>query len=342
MLNDYISHEHRHNDNIPAMKKLYSTRRIPPDERLTFWSKQSSNQLFPMEVETDEYGGQTFFGTMVSQQAGPVTIYEIKAQAHNVHHPIPTGPSDEQTFIVVMVQVLGESHVSQGGHNVVLKPGDITLIDSAREFELRFPEPVKVFLLQVPWDAIHQDLISPQRITGLAIPGGEGIGCVVSNFLITFIKQAPRLSQPEASSLTRSLIETLNIAALSYLDKSARESTGCRAFQLHQIRLYLEEHLRETDLSVEQIAEAHGITERYLHKLFEAEGVSVSRLIWLRRLERCKRDIENSYFSGKSITEIAYSWGFSSSSHFSRIFKERFGKSPRDIRAAAAKQSAGV
>jgi AraC-like DNA-binding protein len=324
------------------MKQSYSTRGVPPDKRLTYWSNQSSNLLFPMEVETDEYGGQAFFGAMVSQQVGPVTIYEIKAQAHNVHHPKPTDPSDKQTFIVVMVMALGEGHVAQGGHNVVLNPGDITLLDSARGFDLRFPEPVKVSLLQVPWDAIRQDLISPQRITGLAIPGGEGIGCVVSNFLRTFIQQAPRLSLPEASSLTRSLIETLNTAALSYLDKSARESTDGRAFQLHQIRLYVEEHLRETDLSVEKIAEAHSITERYLHKLFEAERISVGRLIWERRLERCKRDLEHPYFAGKSITEIAYSWGFSSSSHFSRVFKERFRKSPREIRAAAIHKFSGA
>lgn len=324
------------------MKQSYSTRRIPPDERVTFWSQQSSNLLFPMEVETDEYGGQKFFGAMVSQQVGAITIYEIKAQAHNVHHPQPIGPSNEQTFIVVMVQAQGKGHIAQGGNNVVLNPGDITLIDSARGFDLRFPEPVKVFLLQVPWDAIRQDLISPQRITGLSIPGGEGIGCVVSNFLRTFIQQAPSLSLPEVGSLTRSLIEILNTASLSYLDKSARESTDCRAFQLHQIRLYVEEHLREIDLSVEKIAEAHGITERYLHKLFEAEEISVGRLIWERRLERCKRDIENPYFSGKSITEIAYSWGFSSSSHFSRVFKERFSKSPREIRTAATDKSSGA
>jgi len=322
------------------MKISYSTNKVSPDERVTFWSQQSSKLLFPLEVETNEYAGRKFFGTMVSQQVGTATIYEIKAEAHNVRHPLPASPIDNQSFIVIMLQAQGKSHIAQGGNNVVLNPGDITLLDSARGFDLRFPEPVKVFLLQMPWDSIRQDLISPRRIAGLAIPSSDGIGCVVSSFLKTFIQQAPDLSLPEVGSLTRSLIEILNTAALSYLDKSARESTDCRAFQLHQIRLYVEEHLREAGLSVEKIADAHGITKRYLHKLFEAEEMSVGRLIWERRLERCKRDIENPYFSGKSITEIAYSWGFSSSSHFSRVFKERFRKSPREIRTIAIHESA--
>lgn len=324
------------------MKLSYSTRRIPPEERLASWIEKSSSLLFPMDVEIDEYDHKPFFGSMVSQQVGAVKIHEFKAQAHNVSHTTPTGPNDEQTYIVVMFQAQGTGHISQGGHNVVLNQGDLTLIDSSREFQLRFPEPVKVFLLQMPWDSIRQDLISPKRVTGLAIQGDKGIGFVATNFLKAFIQQAPDLSLPEVNSLTRSLIETLNIAALSYLDKSARESTDCRAFQLHQIRLFIEEHLRDSDLTVEKIAEAHGITERYLHKLFETEGVSAGRLIWERRLERCKQDIENPYFSGKSITEIGYSWGFSSSSHFSRVFKERFHKTPREVREAAKLKSSAA
>ena len=35
---------------------------------------------------------------------------------------------------------------------------------------------------------------------------------------------------------------------------------------------------------------------------------------------------------GRSITEIAFAWGFSSPKHFSRIFRARYGASPRDWR----------
>ncbi len=319
-----------------ANKESYSTKKIPLRKRLDYWREQTGNVLFPMEFDTEEYGGQKFFGAMVSQRVGSITIHEVKAQAHNVHHAKPIGLSAESPYIVVILQALGEGYVSQGGHDVVLHPGDFTLVDTRKAFDLKFPGPMKEFLVQIPWDAIRQDLISPDRIAGLAIQGSKGIGLVASTLLSSFIKEAPSLNPPEVSSLTRLIIEILNTAALSYLDESARESSGCQAYQLHQIRLYLKEHLREADLTAAKIAEAHGITRRYLHKLFVAEGISVGRLIWESRLERCRRDLENPYFSGKSITEIAYSWGFSSSSHFSRIFKERFHKSPREIRAAAA------
>ena len=39
--------------------------------------------------------------------------------------------------------------------------------------------------------------------------------------------------------------------------------------------------------------------------------------------------------TGRTLTEIAYSWGFSDFSHFSRCYKEKFGCSPKHDRAAA-------
>jgi AraC-like DNA-binding protein len=35
----------------------------------------------------------------------------------------------------------------------------------------------------------------------------------------------------------------------------------------------------------------------------------------------------------RSVSEIAYHWGFNDAAHFSRTFKARFGMSPRDARS---------
>jgi AraC-like DNA-binding protein len=39
--------------------------------------------------------------------------------------------------------------------------------------------------------------------------------------------------------------------------------------------------------------------------------------------------------SHRSIAELAYQVGFSHPSHFSRLFKRRFGMTPRDLRASS-------
>ncbi|MEE8428524.1 MAG: helix-turn-helix domain-containing protein, partial [Gammaproteobacteria bacterium] len=52
-------------------------------------------------------------------------------------------------------------------------------------------------------------------------------------------------------------------------------------------------------------------------------------------LEGCKRQLADSTWLNHSITEIAFNWGFNSSAHFSRVFKEQYGINAREYRKQA-------
>src|SRR5581483_2092631 len=89
-------------------------------------------------------------------------------------------------------------------------------------------------------------------------------------------------------------------------------------------------------LTPAQIAAATGISVRHLHRLFGDRGCTVAEWIWQQRLDRCRTDLYHSQASGRSITEIAFSWGFSDSAHFSRCFRKTFGLSPREFKSRAS------
>jgi transcriptional regulator GlxA family with amidase domain len=74
---------------------------------------------------------------------------------------------------------------------------------------------------------------------------------------------------------------------------------------------------------------------RYLHQLFRLMDMSASEWLWLRRLQRCHDLLSAPRHAAQSITEIAYSMGFSSSSHFSNLFRAQFGLRPSDVRGAS-------
>ena len=71
-----------------------------------------------------------------------------------------------------------------------------------------------------------------------------------------------------------------------------------------------------------------GISVRYANTLLSAEGSSLERYILNRRLERCRRALEDPRHAHRTIGEIAFAWGFSDLSHFARRFKAKFGVSP--------------
>jgi AraC-like DNA-binding protein len=80
------------------------------------------------------------------------------------------------------------------------------------------------------------------------------------------------------------------------------------------------------------VAAAHHISTRCLQKLFAAAGITVAGCIKERRLERCRHDLEDPSLLRDSIGTICARHGYIDSAHFSRLFKQRYGLSPRAFR----------
>lgn len=70
---------------------------------------------------------------------------------------------------------------------------------------------------------------------------------------------------------------------------------------------------------------------------FDGKTGSVSSYLWKRRVVQCAAALKNPQEMHRSITDIALSWGFSSSSHFSRVFRSTLGVSPRSYRAGSTR-----
>ena len=84
-------------------------------------------------------------------------------------------------------------------------------------------------------------------------------------------------------------------------------------------------------LSLMDLAAAAGVSRQYLLKLFRNHrGTSPIRYLYQRRLCVAARQLTH---TGLSIKEIAEYCGFANEFHFSRKFKETYGKSPRAWRS---------
>jgi acetamidase/formamidase/AraC-like DNA-binding protein len=111
-------------------------------------------------------------------------------------------------------------------------------------------------------------------------------------------------------------------------------AAGMRAALLERIFQTIEMRLSEPDLNLHQISAEHGVSPRYLQKLFESVDDSFGHYVKLRRLERCRLDLHSPLHAQKSISDILFQWGFNDSASFSRAFREQYGVSPREYRKA--------
>jgi AraC-like DNA-binding protein len=94
------------------------------------------------------------------------------------------------------------------------------------------------------------------------------------------------------------------------------------------------ENLVANDLSVQTVASHHGLTARYIHMLFEGEGMTFSSFVLEQRLLLAWRMLRSTHYNHMSISGIALAVGFSDVSHFNRSFRRRFGASPGEFRNA--------
>lgn len=85
----------------------------------------------------------------------------------------------------------------------------------------------------------------------------------------------------------------------------------------------------QTAITITDVAEHAGISERYLRKLF-AQHLNLSPLDYLNQI-RINKSIELLRNTEKSVKEICFACGFKSPQYFSRIFKQQTGVSPREV-----------
>ena len=130
----------------------------------------------------------------------------------------------------------------------------------------------------------------------------------------------------------------IEVLALT-LDETAGDDqqvrTAVRAGHLRRAEQVIRKHLSNPALSPDLVADACGISKRYLHELFGDTNQTVSQFIREERLIAARDLIRSS--PGLSMAEIAYRYGFCDQAQFSRLFKARFGMSPSEWRRALSR-----
>ena len=159
------------------------------------------------------------------------------------------------------------------------------------------------------------------------------MGALFTSLLLSVSAHADELPSQVGGQVGVSVLELL---ATALAEQAGRvRPTLPREAQLLRAQRYITDHLANPDLTPRTVAEALGLSVRYLQLLFQAEQTSVFRWILERRLDLAARLLTDPRQLSRSITNIAFAAGFKDSAHFSRVFKDRYGLGPRGYRQDA-------
>jgi YesN/AraC family two-component response regulator len=97
---------------------------------------------------------------------------------------------------------------------------------------------------------------------------------------------------------------------------------------MERVMKVLNEHMSDSDFSVETLCTEVGISRAQLHRKMKAlTGLPVSEFIRNIRLEQAVRLLKEQKIN---VTQVAYTVGFSNLAHFSTVFRKQFGVSPSE------------
>lgn len=254
-------------------------------------------------------------------QFGDVSVTELcvprQAAAGGSAHASDRAPLRELLFVVS-----GELYLRHRGLPIRLHALQWSLCDTG-QILLSAAENTRALVMTIPGAGQVQTVIHS---------AATGVDSVLFACVRSALKAANELSSQARAELGNSLTE---LATLALREKSAQEHRiTSRKIMRERVKSFVRRNLRNSGLSIDDIARTFHCTKRYLHKVFSEEECSLNQYIWDLRLAGCYRDLANPDLLDRSITEIAFGWGFRSTPHFSRVFRRRFGVSPSAYRAA--------
>jgi AraC-like DNA-binding protein len=310
--------------------ETFSTLGLEPRRKLEFWNETACASFTPIVSDPEDI--KTFDGSLTRMKLGELSLAEVYSGAQLVRHLQAHVACTRAAMFFLQMQLEGESVNRQDGREAKLGTGDFTLCDTTRPYEMHFGGPNRMFVLGVPEQLLRRHLACPERIVAIAMSGASGLSGLVSGFLRDFWGRCRDELEPSiAPRITRAMLDLI-ASAYTLLPQSRSDRSSLAT--AHRVRIfnYIEAHLGDPDLTPVRVAAACKMTPRYLHHLFAQESETVARYILRRRLEECSRALTQSGQRGRTVTSIAFDFGFNSPTHFGRVFRARYGVTPREYR----------
>jgi AraC-like DNA-binding protein len=268
---------------------------------------------------------------LTSAPLGACRLSRIDASAHGVKAVRVVQRSFDVDSIKCILQLEGHSSFEQDGKAYAFGPKSWIVYDPTRPYQLNNRSRISQLLLQLPranFSAAALERLSAPHVFG---DDPAGVPRVAAAFARATMDEIASFGELAGSRVGDTLARLATTMIATEDDETDAESCTLRILRT-RVKAYIENNLSRSSLDIEEIARRMGCSRRYIFRAFQAADTTPSQYIWDLRLERTREHLTTGSFRGGSISEIAFACGFSSTAHFSRAFRKRYGMSPSEAR----------
>jgi AraC-like DNA-binding protein len=260
------------------------------------------------------------------REAGDVRAMTITAHPVNALRGTAQIARDSASYVGLLYQQTGRTICRDSSGDVIAAPGEIVLWQSTSPLDFIMPERVRKLCMLMPADRFYARFPEVARAGCLHLRAGTNTVALLAGCLRALAETVfPRAEE----SASHAIDLTMDVLGAALLDRM--EPPNPRAALFERITRFIDRELKDGALAPSAIARAHDMSVRTLHLLFSRRGMTVGGWIRQRRLEACRRELSDPR-RRRTVTEIAFDWGFCDASYFSRAFKSAYGTSPSAFR----------
>jgi AraC-like DNA-binding protein len=314
----------------------FSTEEVPEKDRLATWREVLGRVHLHLDVAP--VGEEPLRATVESHRWAPTSLYfsdTTPVRAARTAELVQDGDPD---FRLLWAKGAGYRYTAKGVDEIV-GAGNGALLSNGEISAVTYLGRCQVTAIRVR----RGDLVS--RVRGFddramrrTEPGSQAMRLISS--YVAFLRNNEPSSDPTLQRYVAAhLADIVALAVGAPADvMESEQSGGIRAARLAAFKADVHANIIDPRLSADVIAERHGVTPRYVRKLFESEGLSVSEFVLEHRLLRAHRMLGDRAWLEQLISTIAFQCGFNDLSYFNRTFRRRFAMTPSDVRQGAQRE----
>jgi AraC-like DNA-binding protein len=303
----------------------FSTQGIAPAERLAYWRASVLRRMEPVVQPGD------FSGRLRMVGGAGAMLMEHSTGAIEAERSALRCRRDDGDEISIDLMIACRRAVLQHRGTLQLRPGDMCVVDYAQPNRVVRSEH-RAAALMLPRALVRDALgADPAALAGCRLAGG-GIGSVLRSQMRATINAAPLLTPAQMESAMVAAV-SLAPAALQVMRPGTADVLPGRAGLHRAAHLLIAQTCTDPELTPERMAQTLGCSRATLYRAFGESGEGVAAIIWSARLDHASGLLCAGGDGILSIAEVAWCSGFSDSATFDRMFRRRFGMTPRDARA---------
>jgi AraC-like DNA-binding protein len=271
-----------------------------------------------------QFTGLATANHVLSQSSCP-SLRLARSDATIAHDPLDV--------FVLRLQLSGRLAARIGESGVEAHEGDLIFLDMKQPLDLTLAagdSDAADVTLWIPRRKLLAAMSRADALHGFVVAGASPAGALIGGCLRLLAEQAKTISAEQMDALCDGVVALIAKALAPELARLGRAESRSHA-SLVIIRRHIDQRLTQPGLNADSLAKRFGLSRASLYRLFEPVG-GVAGYIRQARLDRAYQELMASENDGRRIGPIAFSLGFRNVSAFNRLFKARYGVSPREAR----------